>query len=568
MANSNNVSELENRVLYLETKVRHLTNDLRVTEEENEAATERYLEIHSNMERIIEERTKNLHRAVENLKKSEEKYRSILESIEEGYYEVDLNGDLTFFNDAICNITGYTKRELTGANSGIFMSLETQKAVAEAFKRVNATGKSEKNLDCEYIVKDGTRGYAEISVSLMKDVKGEPTGFRGVVRDISEKKRAESLFRRAQNMEAISTLAGGIAHVFNNTLMGITGNIELLKMDLPQEQGQNAYFEKMKFAARRMIRLTDQLLAYAEGGKYRASKMVLGDFIRDALPILEYTLSPEIRVETDFPRDIHHTMADATQLQMVLSAVLANAKDAIQGDGRIIMSIRNEYLDETFVNDCPDLIAGPYVCLIVKDDGRGMDEETKRKVFDPFFSTKFEGRGMGMAAAYGIVRNHQGWIGVESELGKGTVVRIWLPALVADEETVEEKNRKPATGMGTVLVIEDEEDVMFITRAMLERLGYRVLEARTGNEGVEIAKTFSGHIDLALLDIKLPDMPGAKVHPLIMAARPGLKVIVSSGYSIEGPVRELLDSGADGFIKKPFSAIQLSEKLKEVFKRK
>ena len=270
MAKSVDVTTLENRILYLETKVRHLTNDLRVTREENEAATAGYLEIHSNMESIISERTKELHRAAEKLKRSEEKYRSILESIEEGYYEVDLSGNLTFFNDAMCKATGHKREELMGMNNSALMPPESGKAVFRAFNRVYATGESHKNLEWEYIKKNGARGQVEASVSLIKDPKGKPTGFRGVIRDITEKKRAEALLRQAQNMEVISTLAGGIAHVFNNTLMGITGNIELLKMDLPRDEGRDRYFEKMKIAAHRMSRLTEQLLAYAEGGKYRA----------------------------------------------------------------------------------------------------------------------------------------------------------------------------------------------------------------------------------------------------------------------------------------------------------
>ena len=564
MARPDDAADLENRILYLETKVRHLTNDLRVTREENEAVTAGYLEIHANMERMIEKRTKALHRTAENLKRSEEKYRSILESIEEGYYEVDLAGNFTFCNDAVCKNTGYSREELMGKNNRSFMSRETGEALFEAFHRVYTTGKSHKNEEWEYIRKNGTRGHAEISVYLMRDNTGEPTGFRGVVRDISERKRAEALFGQAQKMEVISTLAGGIAHVFNNTLMAITGNIELLRMDLPRDEGRDKYFEKMKISAHRMCRLTNQLLAYAEGGKYRASEMALGDFVRDTLPILEHTLRPEIRVETDLSDDIWNTMADATQMQMVLSALIANAQDAIPVAGRIRITVRNDYLDTAFVNHCPDLKAGPHVCLIVEDDGRGMDRETKNRVFDPFFTTKFEGRGMGMAAAYGIVRNHGGWISVGSELGKGTIVKIWLPAMTVEEKDVEEKCAEPVGGTETVLVIEDEEKVMEITRAMLERLGYRVLEAKTGNEGIEIARTFSDRIDMALLDIKLPDIPGAKVYPLIMEARPGLKVIVSSGYSIDGPAREILNAGAQGFIKKPFSVVHLSEKLREI----
>ena len=564
MARSDDVAELERKILYLETKVKHLTNDLRVTREENETATAGYLEIHSNMEKIIVDRTKELHRAAEKLKKSEAKYRNILENIEEGYYEADLAGNITFFNDAMCKISGYSREELVGTKIRDFMTKETGKEVFKTFNKVYTTGKSDKTLESECIRKNGTKGHVNSSVSLIKDSEGEPTGFRSVVWDVTEKKRVEALFQRTQNMEVVSTLAGGIAHVFNNTLMGITGNIELLKMDLPREEGQDKYFEKMQSAAHLMSRLTDQLLAYAEGGKYRPREIAFGDFVRDTLPILKHTLSPEIRVETDFPSDTYYSMADPTQMQMVLSAILINAKDAIQDEGRIRISIRNDDLDEAFIQHYPGLKAGPHVCLTIEDDGKGMGEETRNKIFDPFFTTKFSGRGMGMAAVYGIIRNHDGWIRVESELDKGTIVRIWLPTIKVEAEEIKEERPEPNTGTGTVLVIEDEEDVMEITRAFLERLGYRVLEAKTGNRGVEIAKTFSGEIDLAILDIKLPDIPGDKVYPLIMEARPKLRVIVSSGYSIDGPAREILDAGAEGFIKKPFSVSSLSEKLKEI----
>ena len=190
-----------------------------------------------------------------------------------------------------------------------------------------------------------------------------------------------------------------------------------------------------------------------------------------------------------------------------------------------------------------------------------------------FYETiKFQGRGMGMAAVYGIVKNHDGWISVDSELGKGTTVQIYLTAIEAKEEVKKEVVLRPtvelATGEGTILVIEDEEPLVELFRQILERLGYRVLQARTGKEAVEFARTFDGQIDLALLDIKLPDMDGGRVYPLIMEARPDLKVIVCSGYSIHGPAQDILDAGAEGFIQKPFSIAPFAEKIKEVLEGK
>jgi len=384
------------------------------------------------------------------------------------------------------------------------------------------------------------------------------------VRDITEAKRLEAQLEQANKMEAIATLAGGVAHEFNNALMGIMGNIELLKMDLPKDERRDKHFEAMKGSGHRMSRLTDQLLAYAQGGKYQPKDLRLDDFVIETLPILQHDLNSAVRLETHFQKDIAYTKADYAQMQMVLSAILANSNEAIEDEGFIRITAENKDIDADFTKQHPGLEPGYYVCLTIEDDGKGMDEETRKGIFEPFFTTKFQGRGMGMAAVFGIVKNHDGWISVDSELGKGTVVQIYLPTVKVEVEKPKKAKVEVATGSGTILMIEDEDVVIEVTQAMLEWLGYRVMVAKTGKDAIHITETFDGQIDLALLDIKLPDMEGGKVYPLIMKARPDLKVIVFSGYAIEGPARKILDAGAQDFIQKPFSLATLSEKLEEV----
>ena len=298
--------------------------------------------------------------AEEALKESEEKYRNILENIGEGYYEIDLTGNFTFFNDAMCRIRGYSRNELMGMNNREYMDPATAKKVFEVYNRIYATGKGIKGYGWGIIRKDGTKGYVEVSASLMKNSEDKPIGFRGIVRDVTEKKFLEeerkhldSQFQQAQKMEAISTLAGGIAHEFNNALMGIMGNIELLKIELPEDERRDRFFEAMNGSGHRMSRLTDQLLAYAKGGKYQPKDLKLGDFVIETLPILQHEFNPEVRVETHFPKDLSFVNADNAQMQMVLSAILANSNEAIEDEGIIRITAENKDVDDNFRT--PDL---------------------------------------------------------------------------------------------------------------------------------------------------------------------------------------------------------------------
>ena len=270
------------------------------------------------------------------------------------------------------------------------------------------------------------------------------------VRDISGRKRADS----------ISTLAAGIAHQFNNALVGIVGNIELLKMDLPEDENIDKYLETMETSVRRMAHLTDQLLAYARGGKYQPKTICLSDFVEHSLPLIQHGMDSAIHLETDLSGGISYIEADPTQIQMVLSAVVTNASEAIDGPGCIRITTRNQWIDEELAKLHPDLRPGYYVCLTIEDDGKGMDEETRSRLFEPFFTTKFQGRGLGMAAVYGIVRHHHGWISVDSEVGRGTVISIYLPASEVELEEAEGAEMEVDKGPGPLLVIEDEGAVM------------------------------------------------------------------------------------------------------------
>ena len=495
--------------------------------------------------------------AEEALRESEGKYRSIMESIKGGVYICSSDLRIEYMNPAMIARVG---RDASGEFCHKVIYNNDEKCSWCVLDQVQQG---------EYVDHELTdpknNNYYSTSNSPIHHADGSISKLT-IARDITRVKKIESQLQQSQKMEAVSTLSGGIAHQFNNALYAITGNIDLLEMDFPDDENVANYAKEIKGSARRMTQLTAQLLAYARGGKYQAKTVLLNDFLKESLFTIKYSIDSTIHVDTDLPQGILNVKIDITQMQMVLSNVLSNASEAMEGEGSIRVVCRNKMITDKTVIDFPELKPGNYACLSITDDGKGMDEETRTRIFEPFFTTKFEGRGLGMAAAFGIVKNHNGWISVDSELGKGTIVKIYLPAVEAPVK--KDAKPKPKTewikGEGTILVIDDEEPVINVSRAMLERLGYRVLEAKTGQEAINVVKNYDGKIDLAMLDILLPGIGGESIYPLLMKARPNLKVIVFTGYSIKGPAQKILDAGAEDFIQKPFSMSELSEKLKKI----
>jgi len=512
--------------------------------------------------------------AEEALRESEERYRSLYEGAPVGYLRLDAEGRITNVNKKELEMFGYTKEEMVGRFMWDFV-LEKEEARKMIKAKMSGNIPSSKGLESVYIRRDGTTFPVLIDDFLVKDKNGRIEGNRLINRDITdikkvekEKRKLEDQLQKSHKMEAIATLGGGIAHQFNNALSPISIMLDMLKMEYSDDEKIVNYAKQMKVSTHRMAELTNQLLAYARGGKYQAEIITINEFIDHTLPIIQTSINPDIRIEMDLTSEMLNIEMDQTQMQMVLSAILVNASEAMEDKGLIRISTREEDIDEAFLKYHSSLKLGRYVCIKVEDSGIGMDKDTRERIFEPFFTTKFEGRGLGMASAYGIVKNHNGWISIYSEAEKGTVVRIYLPLTEALMEKSIKTAVEPIKGTGTILIIEDDQLVMDISRALLERLGYNVLAAMTGEEAVDIAKTFDGGIDIAILDLILPDMQGGTIYPLIMKVRPALKVIICSGYAINGPAQKILDAGAQAFIQKPFTVATLTEKLKEVLDKK
>ena len=468
-------------------------------------------------------------------------------------------------------VTGYSDDEISGMYGPDFFEGKDKNHIQERMRDVFKNGHSD--AEAEIIAKDGKKKPYYFT-GIRKKI-GQKEVLIGFGMDITELKVAEEenirMLKRVKNsqkMEAISSLSGGIAHQFNNALSVILGSVDILDLSLANENESRRYFPHIRSSIERMTKLSNQLLAYARGGRYQVSEISCSDLIRNTLPLIAHTTHQGISIDTDIPHDIFNIKVDITQMQMVFSAILINASESMEVDGSIKIICNNEIIDHGNIADYPGLKTGNYIKILIKDNGSGMDAETIDRIFDPFYTTKFTGRGLGMAASYGIIKNHNGNITVDSELGKGTTVSILLPAVEKPADIPEEPKAEitQKNYSVTVLVIDDEQVVLDLLCEQLKIMGYNVLCAATGSKAIEIAETFNGDIELAILDVLLPDMNGDKIFKYIKKARPGLKVIVCSGFSIE-ETSETLVKDSDEFIQKPFSMLELSDKLKKILEK-
>jgi two-component system cell cycle sensor histidine kinase/response regulator CckA len=631
--------------------------------------------------------------AEEALRESENKYRRILKSIEESYYEVDLAGNLTFFNDSTCRILGYSRDELIDMNNQDFMDQQNAGKIFETFNKVYTTGEPAKGSDWAITRKDGTKRYLEASVSLIRDAEGQPIGFRGIgrdvterkqmegeliqtknflqsildssidgitttdlhgtvtyttpkvkdilgyeqgerigktvsmiyangkedaraimkeltesgelrdhemrlirkdgelidinlsssllrdesgevigtlgiYRDITEKKRLEAQFQAAQRMEAMGTLAGGIAHNFNNLLMAIQGNASLMLLEKASEHPDYERLKSIEQAVRSGAELTRQLIGFAMAGKYEVKPTDINELIERSSDMFGRT-KRQITIHRKYQEGIWPVEVDQGQIEQALLNLYVNAWQAMPGGGELYLETENVTLDDKSVKPF-DLKAGRYVKISVTDTGVGMDKTTQQRIFEPFFTTKEMGRGtgLGLASVYGIITNHGGIITVESKRGEGATFIIYLPA--SDKELIKEEQFLPGEvlrGTDTVLLVDDEEMVLEVGEEILKELGYTVLMARSGNEAIDLLSkgpNLPSAPDLVILDMIMPGMAGGETYDRLKEIDPDIKVLLSSGYSIDGQAQEIMDRGCNGFIQKPFSMRELSGRIREI----
>jgi PAS domain S-box-containing protein len=501
--------------------------------------------------------------AEESLKRSEERFRDIANLLPETVFETDENGIVTFVNQSSLKQFGFTQAEVDkGMNIMDAFALEDRDRLIMNYQRVMQGERLGLN---EYTAqrKDGSTFPALVHSTVIYR-NGKSAGLRGFLIDITDQKNLEQQLMRAQKMEAIGTLAGGIAHDFNNLLMGILGNVSLMLMNC---DGSNPFFDRLKSVEEYVQRgsdLSKQLLGFARGGKYEVKPTHLGEFIRKSSELFGRT-KKEIRIHHKVAEGLWSVEVDRGQMEQVLLNLFVNAWQAMPGGGDMYLSVENVNLDKIDVSPY-DIKPGRFVKVTVTDTGIGMDDLVKSRIFEPFFTTKERGRGtgLGLASVYGIIKNHGGFIHVESEKDFGTSFMIYLSAsekYVQNELGTKDEIMK---GQEAVLLIDDEEMILDVGSKMLETLGYKVMPAPGGRQGLLIYEQNMDKIDLVVLDIIMPDLGGKETFDTLLRINPAVRVLLSSGYSLDGQAKEIMQSGCKGFIQKPFSMAELSKKIREI----
>lgn len=477
----------------------------------------------------------------------------------------DLNQRVLFWNRSAENIYGWREAEVLGKSVMEFLidNPDDLKIAEEAVLRDGVwSGEAQHR----------TRGGGRVTVfarwTLVRDDDGNPSGVLAINSDITERRALEQQFFRAQRMESIGTLAGGIAHDLNNVLAPILLSVDMLRERIDDDNGR-AMLDTVQKCAQRGAELIKQVLTFARGNDAREVPLNPSQIVREVEQIIYDTFPRNIHCEIKVPADLLHIKADPTQLHQMLMNLCVNARDAMPGGGTLSIHVENRIVDEVYSGMSMDARPGSYVVFVVSDTGVGISRELHDRIFEPFFSTKDigQGTGLGLSTTFAIVKDHRGFLDMESEPGKGSVFRAYLPAIQVPEpnhEAAPTPDRLPVGHGETILVVDDEENIRDVTRKALERFGYRVLTAANGAEGVSLYVQNQCDIAVVLTDMSMPVMDGPAMIFALKSINPQVHIIGSSGLTSEDSAAKAIRTGVDRFVPKPYTASALLHILHEL----
>ncbi len=501
------------------------------------------------------------------LREAHDRFESLVTGMPLGYIVWSRDLEILEWNPGAEAIFGYSLEDARGRRLvDLIVPSAGTKAFNEMSRALLESAPGSNNANFVNRRRDGEKIKCEWYNTVLPDASGQMQAVATIVSDVSERERLEAQLRQSQRLESLGVLAGGVAHDFNNLLVGIMGNASLAFDQMEPKDPLRNLVEKVINAGRRATQLTQRMLAYAGRAVFDVQIMDLNELVEEMADFATAAVSKAVALKIDVADNLPLIKADASQLQQVIMNLLINAAEAIgDGSGEVVVSTRCEELDaERLVSEFPDekLTPGRYVCLEVRDSGCGMSAETLSRIFDPFFSTKFAGRGLGLSAILGIVKAHRGAIFVSSEEDSGTTFRVYFP-IAARRPTQTESSDGPVEipTDTTILVIDDEEDIRDVVQAVLGSRGVHVLCAEDGASGLEIFKQRAADIDAVLLDLNMPGMSGESVFEAMRSAKSDVRVILSTGYSEQEAASHFSNAQLAGFVHKPYTATALIEKV-------
>ena len=489
---------------------------------------------------------------------SQEHFEVILGSMSEGILELTPEAKIVYANPVAISLLGRAEEKLLSLDlTQLFQGNDRQRLK----KLLDTSDYIPRRISEDSPV---TLNGKQFSMTILPVKDGGYKGFIAILNDISLRKKMEAQLLQAQKMEAIGTLAGGIAHDFNNLLMGIQGHASLMLMEMDSSHPNITHLKGVEDMVQRGSDLTGQLLGFARGGRYDVRPTNLNEIIKKSAGMFGRTRK-EITIREKYNQNLWSTEVDRGQIEQALLNLYLNAWQAMPGGGELYLQTENIDLDDSYVKPFK-MEPGQYVKISITDTGVGMDDKTKGKIFEPFFTTREMGRGtgLGLASVYGIIKNHGGFINVYSEKGEGTTFTIYLPFTKKEVIGEKETSGEILRGSETILLVDDEEMILDVSQDILKSMGYKVLTAKGGKEAIDVYKRNRHEIDMIILDMIMPEMGGGETYDRIKEIDPGAKVLLSSGYSIDGQAAEIMARGCNGFIQKPFNIKDLSQKVRKI----
>jgi PAS domain S-box-containing protein len=522
------------------------------------------------LEQRVEERTADALQSAQSARHAAEELREqaqLLDLAHDAILSLDLNGTIRFWNRGAESMYGWTRDEALGRISHELLRTVFPVPFGEIQERLGANGHWEGELT--HTRKDGSELKVASRWAVRKEGDGEPAGYLEIVSDITERIRIEEQLRHTQKLESLGVLAGGVAHDFNNLLTGILGNSSLALDNIGPSNPNRPLIEEVMKAAERAAELTRQLLAYAGKGRFVMHTLDLSELVREISSLIQTSFPKQAQLRMQLAGNLPGIDADPGQLQQIVMNLVINGAEAIGSQGgSVLVRTALQEVDQNYIGTMSSagelLRPGRYVSLEVHDTGIGMDEETLSKIFDPFFSTKFAGRGLGLSAVLGIVRAHKGALKVYSKPAQGTTFKVLFPASARAVAAVAAPAMGDLTGAGTVLIVDDEEIVRTAARHTLLRYGYQSIPAQDGEAALQAYKNCPGKVALVLLDLTMPVMSGEETLRQLQMIDPKVKVLLTSGYNEVEAVQRFAGKGLAGFIQKPYTASALAVKVKEV----